>query len=162
MRGLSDPNAGKLSSIRTYLLIALIFNILAVIAWGFLSLFLFIIVFPVIFLVVSIVILSRTNQMRSAADRGDVATLKSMNSLGWAIVALLLTGVINGIFLLLAYGTINELQPPGTVPPGATSSMTPTQAPVPSSHMDAKYCQVCGTRMSKSAMFCPNCGAPQK
>src|SRR5262252_2986336 len=68
MRGLSDPNAGKLSSIRTYLLIALIFNILAVIAWGFLSLFLFIIVFPVIFLVVSIVILSRTNQMRSASE----------------------------------------------------------------------------------------------
>jgi len=57
----------------------------------------------------SILVVRRTNSMRSAADKGDVARLKDLNSIGWAIVALLFTGVIPGIMLLVAHGPIERL-----------------------------------------------------
>ncbi len=70
------------------------------------------IILGVVFLVLaipSIFIVRRTNRMRTAADKGDVARLKSLNSTGWAVVALLFAGVIPGILLLIAHGPIDEL-----------------------------------------------------
>ncbi|MGD0478401.1 MAG: hypothetical protein ABSB29_09595 [Nitrososphaerales archaeon] len=59
--------------------------------------------------IIAILVVRRTNSMRSAADRGDIARLKNLNSTGWAIVALLFTGIIPGIMLLIAHGPIDEL-----------------------------------------------------
>ena len=39
-----------------------------------------------------------------------VATLKSMNSIAWGIIALISSGLIPGIMLLIAHGTIKQLQ----------------------------------------------------
>ena len=47
--------------------------------------------------------------MQDAVDKGDIEKLKSMNSLGVAIIALILTGIIPGIMLLIAYSEINQL-----------------------------------------------------
>ena len=47
--------------------------------------------------------------MQGAADKGNVEKLKSLNSLGVAIIALILTGIIPGIMLLIAYSEINQL-----------------------------------------------------
>jgi len=123
-----------LGSIRTMVLVALIFAIIAAILWivvlglvgfagavmsehgivspvasaelgviGFLS---------VIFLIIDAVVISRTWKMYSAVKNGDIATLKSLNSLGWAIVALIFSGIIPGIMLLIAHGRINDLPSP--------------------------------------------------
>jgi len=115
----AEVNASKLGSIKTYLLVAFIFNILAVIAFAIGALFFLVLVFipflailALIFfvpLILSIITLTRINQMRSAAERGDIATLKSLNSVGWGIIALIFAGIITGIFLLIANGPINEL-----------------------------------------------------
>jgi len=123
-----------LGSISTMVLVALIFAIIAAILWivvlglvgfagavmseqgivspvasaelgviGFLS---------VIFLIIDVLVISRTWKMYSAVKNGDIATLKSLNSLGWAIVALIFSGVIPGVLLLIAYGSINDLPSP--------------------------------------------------
>ncbi|MFP3297902.1 MAG: hypothetical protein RXO22_02285 [Thermocladium sp.] len=39
-----------------------------------------------------------------------VATLKSMNPIAWGIIALIFSGLIPGIMLLIAHGTIQQLQ----------------------------------------------------
>jgi len=123
-----------LGSISTMVLVALIFAIIAAILWivvlglvgfasavmseqgivspvasaelgviGFLS---------VIFLIIDAVVISRTWKMYSAVKNGDIATLKSLNSLGWAIVALIFSGVIPGVLLLIAHGRIEDLPSP--------------------------------------------------
>jgi multisubunit Na+/H+ antiporter MnhB subunit len=115
-------NAQKLSSVKTYLLVAFVFNILVVIALGFGALFsLVILLIPFIgfFLglililpfILSVLVLARVNSMRTAAERGDIAKLKELNSVGWAIIALVFAGIIPGIMLLIANGPINELTP---------------------------------------------------
>jgi len=123
-----------LGSISTMVLVALIFAIIAAILWivvlglvgfasaviskqgivspvasaelgviGFLS---------VIFLIIDVVVISRTWKMYSAVKNGDIATLKSLNSIGWAIVALIFSGVIPGVLLLIAHGRIEDLPSP--------------------------------------------------
>ena len=47
-------------------------------------------------------------KMYRAASSGDVAALKSRNSLGWAVLALLFAGVVPGIMLILAHGSIER------------------------------------------------------
>jgi len=124
----------SLGSIRTMVLVALIFAIIAAILQivvlglvgfagavmskqgivspvasaelgflGFLS---------VVFLVIDVVVISRTWKMYSAVNNGDIATLKSLNSLGWAIVALIFSGIIPGVLLLIAHGRIEDLPSP--------------------------------------------------
>ncbi|MFP3286876.1 MAG: hypothetical protein RXP86_06475 [Acidilobus sp.] len=66
----------------------------------------------VIFLIIDAVVISRTWKMYSAVKNGDIATLKSLNSLGWAIVALIFSGVIPGVLLLIAHGRIEGLPSP--------------------------------------------------
>ena len=162
---LQDANAGKLSSIKTYLLIALIFNILAIVAFALVSLFLIltplgiiVVGFVAVPLILDIVIFGKINRMRSAAESGDIATLKAQDSLGWAIVALFTCGIIPGILLLIAHGAIDELQ---TSVGGSTWSTPPPMAQASTSTDDSKFCAVCGTKMAKSAAFCPKCGAAQ-
>jgi len=123
-----------LGSISTMVLVALIFAIIAAILWivvlglvgfasaviskqgivspvasaelgviGFLS---------VIFLIIDVLVISRTWKMYSAVKNGDIATLKSLNSIGWAIVALIFSGVIPGVLLLIAHGRIEDLPSP--------------------------------------------------
>jgi putative membrane protein len=114
-----DQNASKLSSIKTYLLVALIFNIFAVIGFGLGALLFLVLIFIpfvgffglffIIPFILSIIVLTRITSMRSAAESGDIARLKQLNSVGWAIIALLFAGIIPGIMLLVADGPINEL-----------------------------------------------------
>jgi len=123
-----------LGSIRTMVLVALIFAIIAAILQivvlglvgfagavmseqgivspvasaelgviGFLS---------VVFLIIDVLVISRTWKMYSAVKNGDIATLKSLNSLGWAIVALIFSGIIPGVLLLIAHGRIEDLPSP--------------------------------------------------
>jgi len=122
-----------LGSIRTMVLVALIFAILAligeIVALGFVGLagaamsevgvaglaateLGFIVFLLLVFLIIDVLVVRRTWKMYSAAKNGDIAALKSLNSLGWAIVALILTGIIPGILLLIAYGRINDLPSP--------------------------------------------------
>ena len=134
MSSYSESNASKLSSIKTEILIAWIFTILVVVSSviGFLVSFLYFFVvlgllaphfggifiglgllYSVIFLILmvpSILVLRRTGRMRSAANKGDVKRLKELNSIGWAVIALIFTGVITGVLLLIAHGPIQELQ----------------------------------------------------
>jgi len=74
-------------------------------------------VYGIIFLVLmipSILVLRRTGRMRGAVNRGDIKMLKQLNSVGWAIIALIFAGVIPGIMLLIANGPINELGASGS------------------------------------------------
>ena len=66
----------------------------------------------VVLLVIDVVVISRTWKMYSATKNGDIAALKSLNSLGWAIVALIFAGVVAGVLLLIAYWRINDLPSP--------------------------------------------------
>lgn len=60
--------------------------------------------------VVDAIVVMRIYKMYVAARDGDVYTLKSLNSIGWAIVALLFSGLIPGIMMLIAHGPIERLQ----------------------------------------------------
>ncbi|QQG48103.1 MAG: zinc-ribbon domain-containing protein [archaeon] len=162
---MSDPDSGRLSSIKTYLLVALIFNILSVVGLAIASLIFllfliipvlgFIAVIPIVLLVLSLSVLNRVNQMRGAAERGDIAALKALNSVGWAVIGLLFAGIITGIMLLLANGSINELQ-------GRGPAAAPDQSWVQSQGTgEMKFCPSCGTKIPKSAAFCPKCGTRQ-
>ncbi|MGC8979660.1 MAG: SHOCT domain-containing protein [Caldisericum sp.] len=74
------------------------------------------IVYIVVFLILlipTILVIIRTNKMRIAANKGDIKTLKELNSIGWAIVALIFSGIIPGIMLLVAAGPINSLEEGG-------------------------------------------------
>ncbi len=57
----------------------------------------------------TVVVLIRTVRMLSAAGRGDVAALKQLNSVGWAIVAIIFSGLVQGLLLLGASGAIKSL-----------------------------------------------------
>lgn len=132
------PNTSKLGSIKTELLVAFIFSLLVLILYiillvsmvatvlaaapraptsgyqatstaGLISIVLIAVIF-VVLIIPSILVVRRINRMRRAANRGDVASLKKLNSVGWAILALLFNGVIAGVLLLVANGAINDLQ----------------------------------------------------
>lgn len=53
--------------------------------------------------VLDVLVLMRIYKMCKAAGSGNVATLKSLDSIGWAIVALIFAGLIPGIMLILAH-----------------------------------------------------------
>jgi mannose/fructose/N-acetylgalactosamine-specific phosphotransferase system component IIC len=65
-----------------------------------------------VFLIIDVLVIRRISNMYLAAKNGDIAALKSLNSLGWAIVALIFTYIIPGVLLLIAYGMINDLPSP--------------------------------------------------
>ncbi|MGC8597593.1 MAG: hypothetical protein ACP5NY_06740 [Thermocladium sp.] len=123
----NQPQNPALGSIKTELLVGLIFAILALIGFliasiMFLAAFTYLataavvgifITYGIIFLIffiVSIIVTMRIYRMYKAADAGDVATLKSMNSIAWGIIALIFSGLIPGIMLLIAHGSIQQLQ----------------------------------------------------
>ena len=134
-----STDSSKLASIKTYMMIAFIFNILFIIAfaiygiwdiyvgatwssidiWGITSGFgTTTIIMGVVFLVfagiAAWIFLTRVNPMYKAANAGNVATLKSLNNMMWAILALIFAGVLPGIMMLISFGPINEL---GSSPP---------------------------------------------
>jgi len=129
----------QLNSIRTEILVAWIFALIVVIIWiiglldgiyDFIILgilggpFLgpvftgigltYIIVF-IILMIPSILVMNRINKMRKAANKGEIARLKELNSIGWAIVALIFSGIIPGVMLLIAHGPIEELGTEGEI-----------------------------------------------
>ncbi len=123
----NQPQNPALGSIKTELLVGLIFAILALIGFliasiMFLAAFTYFATAAVvgifitegiiflIFFIVSIIVTMRIYRMYKAADAGDVATLKSMNSIAWGIIALIFSGLIPGIMLLIAHGSIQQLQ----------------------------------------------------
>ncbi len=142
---MSTPNydQSKLASLKTYMLIAFIFNIIGMIGFGLLGIwqiitwatwsgtyfygaylagystgFLITGIVLLVFFVFALLIFMRVRKMYNAVNRGDIATLKSLNNMMWAILALIFTGVISGIMLLISFGPINELgQAPGASPP---------------------------------------------
>ena len=103
----------RLSTIRTYILIAFIFNIIALIGWIFAAVaFIFTIIFAIPFLVLfvfAILVFLRVYRMYNAVNAGDIATLKANSDMLWAIIALIFAGVIPGIMLIIADGPIKEL-----------------------------------------------------
>jgi putative membrane protein len=150
---MSTPNydPAKLASIKTYMTIAFIFNILGVIGfaiggliqvvtWATLSSYFFyapgyatgLIIYGIVllvFAVIAIIVLMRTYKMYGAANKGDIATLKQYNNMMWAILALIFAGVLPGIMLLIAFGPINELgQSPMGAPQGAYAPPPPPPA----------------------------------
>ncbi len=136
----SAVNAAMLGSIKTEILIAFVFSLLAMIVeaimaavyggialfltpiavapmvagsaagFTFLSLFGIISMVMVVMFVLSLLSFLHINRMRNAADAGDVTTLKALNSVGWAIIALIFNGMIAGILLLVAHGSITGLK----------------------------------------------------
>jgi putative membrane protein len=141
---MSTPNydQSKLASIKTYMLVAFIFNIIGMIAFGLLGIWEIITwatwsgydyfgvlagystgllitgIVLLVFFVFALLIFMRVRKMYTAVNRGDIATLKSLNNMMWAILALIFTGVITGVMLLISFGPINELgQAPGAYPP---------------------------------------------
>ncbi|EQD75480.1 hypothetical protein B1A_03950 [mine drainage metagenome] len=53
--------------------------------------------------------------MLNAANSGDIAVLKEKNSIAVAIIALIFTGIIPGIMLLIAHGEINSISTKTTI-----------------------------------------------
>lgn len=119
----------RLSSIRTYILIAWIFSLIALIGFALAGISYFItfatfsaltfgfftgifIVYGIVFLVfaaVSFMVFMRIGKMRRAANTSDIATLKATSNMMWAIIALIFAGVIPGIMLIISDGPINQL-----------------------------------------------------
>jgi putative membrane protein len=102
-----------LSTIKTYILIAFIFNIIALIAWIVAAVaFLFTIIFAIPFLVlfvIAILVFLRVYRMYNAVNSGDIATLKANSDMLWAVIALIFAGVIPGIMLIIADAPIKQL-----------------------------------------------------
>jgi ABC-type multidrug transport system fused ATPase/permease subunit len=140
----SNYNQSKLATLKTYMLIAFIFNILAmigfvlggiweIIAWAtwagvsYWGVYLAgyatgLIITGIVLLVFGIfsmfIFFTRIRKMYTAVNTGDIATLKSLNNMMWAILALIFAGVLPGIMLLISFGPINELgQAPPPPPP---------------------------------------------
>lgn len=141
---MSTPNydQSKLASLKTYMLIAFIFNIIAmiifalggiweIIAWatwsgnvgpyfagwgtGWLITGIILLVFAIFSM---LIFFTRIRKMYTAVNTGDVATLKALNNMMWAILALIFAGVLPGIMLIISFGPINELgQASGAYPP---------------------------------------------
>ena len=121
----------KLSTVKTYMLIAFIFSLIFIIVWigvalwdiflfaTFSAAFYYVGFFAGIFIVEGIVFLIlfaislmcflRIWKMYKAVNAGDVATLKATSNMLWAILALIFNGVIPGIMLLIADGPIKQL-----------------------------------------------------
>ena len=115
---MTKTDSARLGSVKTKILVGWVFALLVLIAWiwgflwymvvlGILSSLLGII--SLVMSVPSIFVFRHTNQMRRAANSGNISRLKQLNSAGWGIVALIFTGVIPGIMLLIARGPIYEL-----------------------------------------------------
>jgi putative membrane protein len=134
----------KLASIKTYIMIAFIFNLLAMIGFliyglwevyvgatwtsyfdiwgGYVSgLGTSIIITGIVLLVIgglaAFIFFTRIRKMYNAVNSGDVATLKSLNNMMWAVLALIFAGVLPGIMLLISFGPINELGQSSVAPP---------------------------------------------
>ena len=120
-------SGNQLGSIKTEILVAWIFALVAVIGWIILWLvgiyylvFLGILFFGITYITViliamipPILVMNRINRMRKAANEGDIDTLKELNSIGWAIAALIFSGIIPGVMLLIAHSPIEELSTEG-------------------------------------------------
>jgi len=116
----------RLSSIRTYMLIAFIFSLLFMIVWvgaalwtifvfaafSVVGLGFFVILPAIVYFVlfaVSLIVFLRIWKMYKAANAGDIATLKATSNILWAIIALIFAGVIPGIMLIISDGPIHQL-----------------------------------------------------
>jgi uncharacterized membrane protein len=95
----------KLKSIETKLYIAyiLLIIVLAIDAIGLITW----VTAP--FFAASLAVFLRVRKMLKAARLGDIETLKTYNSLGWAIVALIFSDIAPGVVLLLVYRDIKKL-----------------------------------------------------
>ncbi len=139
----SNYEQSKLATLKTYILIAFIFNIIAmigfllggiwyIIAWAtwsgsYLGVYLAgyatgLIIEGIVLLVFGVfslyIFFTRIRPMYTAVNTGDVATLKALNNQMWAILALIFAGVLPGIMLLISFAPINELgQAPPPPPP---------------------------------------------
>jgi putative membrane protein len=122
-----------LATIKTYITIAFIFNILFVIVWalwGIWDLVLFataasvlsyfgagyaagVFLIPGIVLLVlfaiGLIVFLRVWKMYKAVNANDIATLKATSNMMWAIIALIFAGVIPGIMLIISDGPIKQL-----------------------------------------------------
>ncbi len=139
-----STDSSKLASLKTYMLIAFIFNIIAmiafvlggiweIIAWstwsdvGYWGVYLAgyatgLLITGIVLLVFGIfsmfIFFTRIRKMYTAVNVGDTATLKALNNQMWAILALIFAGVLPGIMLLISFAPINELgQGPPPPPP---------------------------------------------
>lgn len=116
----------KLSTVRTYILIALIFSAIFLLVWfvgfiyGIIALavlttvgigFLAIgpLIFYLIWFAVSILCFLRIWKMWKAVNANDVATLKATSNIMWAVISLIFNGVIPGIMLIISDGPIKQL-----------------------------------------------------
>lgn len=125
----------RLGRVRTLILVARVFTLLVLIVcagyflidvikgggfvfWGIT----FLPVLPgtllvLIFGVPTFLVFGRLNQIQRAVEKGDVARLKALNSLEWALPALIFSGVIPGIMLLVTHRLMEESgRPPAPVP----------------------------------------------
>jgi putative membrane protein len=138
-----STDSSKLASLKTYMLIAFIFNIIAMIAFTLGGLWEIItwatwsgydyygilagwsttwLIYGIVLLVFGIfsmfIFFTRIRKMYTAVNVGDTATLKALNNQMWAILALIFAGVLPGIMLLISFAPINELgQGPPPPPP---------------------------------------------
>jgi len=138
-----STDSSKLASLKTYMLIAFIFNIIAMIGFalgGLLEIVSWatwsgsywgiytagwatgLLIWGVVLLVFAVfsmfIFFTRIRKMYTAVNTGDVATLKALNNQMWAILALIFAGVLPGIMLLISFAPINELgQGPPPPPP---------------------------------------------
>ncbi|MGD0406810.1 MAG: hypothetical protein ABSB10_09205 [Candidatus Bathyarchaeia archaeon] len=133
---MSTPNydPSKFASIKTYIMIAFIFNIIVLVGWAlsgieeiwsyftwasYLNYFGVQVIAPasllitgivlLVFLVIAVIVFMRVRRMYNAVNSGDINTLKQYNNMTWAILALIFAGVIPGIMLFISFGPINEL-----------------------------------------------------
>ena len=132
---MSTPNydPSKFASIKTYIMIAFIINIIAIVGFalgalseiwtyatwssyniygilvGYSTGFLITAIVYLVFAVFAIIVFMRVRRMYNAVNAGDINTLKQLNNMMWAILALIFAGVIPGIMLLISFGPINEL-----------------------------------------------------
>ncbi len=124
-----DPN--KFATIKSYIMIAFIFTIIALVAFAISAVWqiytyatwsayltyygvvgtgaLVTGIVMLVFLVMTVLVFLRVRRMFTAANQGDVNTLKMYNNMMWAILALIFAGVLPGIMLLISFGPINEL-----------------------------------------------------
>lgn len=156
---MSDPNTAALSSISGYLFWAIIVNIIAILV----SLFTFLLLagLDLIWLVGGIAVLIRIRSTRKAAERNDIAKLKTMASTGWAIAGFIFTGIIPGILMSMTDGKIKQLVVPSMPIASSTAGTTIPGQLATQQTGDFKYCVSCGTQISRRASFCPSCGANQ-
>ena len=134
---ISETDKAKIDSVKTNLLIAWVFTILVNVGifLAFLFVFLlpfigafsvpygygvsillggmFVLIIPLVIILIfwipSYMVMRRAGRLHKAANNYDIPTLKANNSVGWAVIALIFTGVIPGILLLISNNPISEL-----------------------------------------------------